>query len=75
MPGRWTHTVSPSDHTLYAVAFTTVASAGDPQLVWLLVPFTLLIALSRTVVGLHYPADVTTGGSLGAFVAGIALYF
>ena len=65
----------PSGHTLHAVAFTTIASARYPQLVWLLVPFTLLVALSRMVLGVHYPSDVFAGCSLGAFVAGISLYF
>ena len=59
----------PSGHTLHAVAFTTVAGGHFPELLWLLVPFTLLVALSRLVLSLHYPTDVAAGACLGAFIA------
>lgn len=59
----------PSGHTLHAVAFTFVALVYYPGLVWLLLPFTLLIALSRVVLGLHYPSDVLVGAVLGALLA------
>ena len=59
----------PSGHTLHAVAFTFVTLAYDPGLAWLLLPFTLLIALSRVVLGLHYPSDVLVGAVLGALLA------
>nr|MBH1361841.1 phosphatase PAP2 family protein [Stenotrophomonas maltophilia] len=48
----------PSGHTLHAVSFTIVALAYYPWLAPLLVPFTLGVALSRVVLGLHYPSDV-----------------
>lgn len=63
----------PSGHTLHAVAFTTVACAYFPMLVWLLVPFTALIALSRVVLGLHYPSDVLAGAGLGVSLAATSL--
>lgn len=59
----------PSGHTLHAVAFTLVAVSYFPALAWVLVPFTLLVALSRVVLGLHYPSDVLAGAALGALVA------
>lgn len=59
----------PSGHTLHAVSFTLVALAYYPQLAWLLVPFSTLVALSRMVLGLHYPTDVLVGIAIGAVLA------
>jgi undecaprenyl-diphosphatase len=63
----------PSGHTLHAVVFSFVACAYYPALGWLLWPFTLLVALSRLVLGLHYVSDVLVGAVLGAAVAALAL--
>jgi len=63
----------PSGHTLHAVAFSIVAIAFYPVLAWLLGPFTLLVAASRVVLGLHYPSDVAAGAALGALIAQGAL--
>lgn len=62
----------PSGHTLHAVAFTLVALAYYPGLVWCLLPFTLLVAVSRVVLGLHYPSDVLVGALLGAAIAALS---
>jgi undecaprenyl-diphosphatase len=63
----------PSGHTLHAVSFATVACAHFPELGPLLVPFTLLVAASRPILGLHYPSDVLAGAALGALLAGAVL--
>lgn len=65
----------PSGHTMHAFVFTIVAVASFPQLAWVLVPFTALIALSRMVLGLHYLSDVIAGALIGSLVgwAGIAV--
>jgi undecaprenyl-diphosphatase len=59
----------PSGHTLHAVSFSLVAGAGFPQLAPLVYPFALLVAVSRPVLGLHYPSDVLAGAVLGTLVA------
>lgn len=63
----------PSGHTLHAVAFTIIACAWFPSLSILLVPFTLLVALSRVVLGLHYPSDVLAASVIGAALATASL--
>jgi undecaprenyl-diphosphatase len=65
----------PSGHTLHAVAFTWQAVAIFPQLGWVLIPLASLIAVSRVVLGLHYPSDVVAGGAIGAVLAMLALNF
>lgn len=62
----------PSGHTLHAVVFTVVALAYYPALALILLPFTFLVAVSRVVLGLHYPSDVLAGALLGAAIAGIS---
>lgn len=64
----------PSGHTMHAVAFSTISVAYFPGLIWLVLPFTVLVALSRPVLGLHYPSDVLVGALLGAFLATVSLY-
>ena len=65
----------PSGHTLHAVSFTVLACDAHPDLIWLLVPFATMVALSRLVLGLHYLSDVMVGAVLGAVLgaAGAAL--
>lgn len=63
----------PSGHTLHAVAFSIVAVSYYPDLLWLVAPFAVLVALSRPILGLHYPSDVLAGAVLGASIAAISL--
>lgn len=63
----------PSGHTLHAVCFTTIATAHFPELGLLLVPFALLVATSRVLLGLHYPSDVLAGAAIGGALATLGL--
>ena len=63
----------PSGHTLHAVSFATVACAHYPELAPLLLPFALLVAASRPILGLHYPSDVIAGAAIGALLAASVL--
>lgn len=64
----------PSGHTLHAVAFSLVAMAHYAWLAWLLVPFTASVAVSRVVLGLHYPSDVLAATAIGTAMAGLSLW-
>jgi undecaprenyl-diphosphatase len=63
------HYSFPSGHTLHAVTFSTIALYYYPPLAWILVPFTLLVAASRVVLGLHYPSDVLVATAIGLGLA------
>jgi len=62
----------PSGHTLHAVAFTTILITHYPVLGWVTVPFTLLVACSRVVLGLHYPSDVLAGALAGYLISSLS---
>ncbi len=64
----------PSGHTLHAVAFSMVAIAHYPTLAALLIPFTASVAVSRVVLGLHYPSDVLAALGIGAALAAGSLW-
>ena len=63
----------PSGHTLHAVAFSTVALFYYPVLFPVVIPFAVMVALSRVVLGLHYPSDVIMGALIGLSLSTLSL--
>ncbi|WP_430461607.1 phosphatase PAP2 family protein [Thalassolituus sp. LLYu03] len=59
----------PSGHTMNAVNFAILFSVFCPPLFWLVMPFALLVALSRVILGMHYPTDVLVGATLGTIIS------
>ncbi len=67
------HFSFPSGHTLHAVLFTIMLGVSFPLLLPVLLPFMLLVAASRVILGLHYPTDVIVGAAIGAMLAVLSL--
>ena len=59
---------------MHAVSFSLVALAWYPSLIWLLLPFTLSVAVSRVVLGMHYPSDVIAASLIGSVLASASLW-
>ena len=59
----------PSGHTMNAVNFAIVLNFFFPATIVITLPFTILIALSRVILGVHYPTDVMVGALLGSCTA------
>jgi undecaprenyl-diphosphatase len=55
----------PSGHTLHAVTLSTIAIFYIPWLAPVLIPFAISVAISRLVLGMHYPSDVIAATLIG----------
>jgi undecaprenyl-diphosphatase len=58
----------PSGHSLHAVIFSLVLIDFFPTFFFPLLVFTSLTALSRVILGMHYPTDVFVGIMLGFII-------
>jgi undecaprenyl-diphosphatase len=66
----------PSGHTMHAVGFSYILLSHYPGWAPLILSFTILVALSRLILGLHYPSDVLVGGAIGSSIAtGVMLMY
>ena len=63
----------PSGHTLHAVSFAVMLAHFMPVLTWIVIPFSVLVAASRVILGLHYPSDVAAGAFIGAVLASLSI--
>ena len=62
----------PSGHTLHSVAFSVILTVYYPTIALFVWPFTVLVAVSRIVLGLHYASDVIVGALIGAVIAAVS---
>jgi undecaprenyl-diphosphatase len=64
----------PSGHTLHAISMSCIAMHYFPWLGIILVPLSISIALSRIVLGVHYPSDVIAAGLIGLSMASTSIW-
>lgn len=65
----------PSGHSAGAFVVATVLCHFYPELSLLWLTWASGVAISRVVVGVHYPADVVIGAAMGASCAMVAVIF
>ena len=63
----------PSGHTLHAASLAIMLTHFEPLLAPVVIPFAILVAASRVVLGLHYPSDVIAGALIGAALGKIGI--
>jgi undecaprenyl-diphosphatase len=64
----------PSGHSAGAFLFAALWAAAFPEFALMLYVWASGVAISRVVVGVHYPLDIVAGAILGLSCAELALY-
>jgi undecaprenyl-diphosphatase len=59
----------PSGHTLHAVMGAVLITSLVPPVAPAFIALAVVIAMSRVILGVHYPSDVVAGAALGALLA------
>lgn len=65
----------PSGHSMNAACLAVLLASCEPMLFEVVTIFAALVAMSRIILGMHYPSDVVIGLILGSgiAVAGLAI--
>jgi membrane-associated phospholipid phosphatase len=63
----------PSSHTAFAVMLSVFIAAMAPRLRVLAVVLAAIVALSRVMLGAHYPSDVLVGAAVGLACASLVV--
>lgn len=65
----------PSSHVAVIACLTIITWKLNRKIGILFLIFTILVALSRMIIGVHYPIDVIAGGCFGALIGLGILWF
>ena len=63
----------PSSHAVNNFAIATLFSYYYRKYTWAFVGWASLVALSRPIVGVHYPSDILGGAIIGVIVAALVI--
>ncbi len=65
----------PSSHAVNNFAAAVFFARLFPKIKWVLLSVASIVALSRPIVGVHYPSDIIAGAIVGATIGYIFSYF